>query len=166
MQYNNSSKFQTLGGLQSVLVYQWLEDSLSSGKLVSEDLYPLKLEAEKSSSDYVSSDDEKPKPKKRRSSSPGDELVQTSIPKTHEAPNKDQVAALESTVPYSPPDLNRNITEIFGKLINIYRGGAYVTSICLLCTLVFQDSDVVWLFHVLKLKPWVMTEDHLAITRL
>ncbi|KAM0961832.1 hypothetical protein ACFX2I_021039 [Malus domestica] len=105
----------------SVLVYQWLEDSLSSGKLVSEDLYPLKLEAEKSSSDYVSSDDEKPKPKKRRSSSPGDELVQTSIPKTHEAPNKDQVAALESTVPYSPPDLNRNITEIFGKLINIYR---------------------------------------------
>ncbi|KAJ7953677.1 DNA polymerase lambda [Quillaja saponaria] len=26
-----------------------------------------------------------------------------------------------SSLPYSPPDLNRNITEIFGKLINIYR---------------------------------------------
>lgn len=36
-----------------------------------------------------------------------------------------QVGTLNSSLPYSPPDLNKNITEIFGKLINIYRGGAY-----------------------------------------
>lgn len=34
----------------------------------------------------------------------------------------DQVNALQQSLPYSPPDLNKNITEIFGKLINIYRG--------------------------------------------
>ncbi|KAJ4790087.1 DNA polymerase lambda [Rhynchospora pubera] len=32
-----------------------------------------------------------------------------------------QVPASEHSSPYSPPDLNRNITQIFGKLINIYR---------------------------------------------
>jgi hypothetical protein len=33
-----------------------------------------------------------------------------------------KVGTSEHSSPYSPPDLNRNITEIFGKLINIYRG--------------------------------------------
>ncbi|KAK9277165.1 hypothetical protein L1049_006704 [Liquidambar formosana] len=41
-------------------------------------------------------------------------------PNTPNAPNKTD-GALLSSLPYSPPDLNRNITEIFGKLINIYR---------------------------------------------
>ncbi|CAL8994344.1 unnamed protein product [Prunus brigantina] len=104
----------------TVVVYQWLEDSLSSGEKVSEDMYHLKLEADKSSNDYISSDDEPPKPKKPRSSSP-DDLAHTSIPKTPESPNKDQITALQSAVPYNPPDLNKNITQIFGKLINIYR---------------------------------------------
>ncbi|CAB4295065.1 unnamed protein product [Prunus armeniaca] len=104
----------------TVVVYQWLEDSLSSGEKVSEDMYHLKLEADNSSKDYISSDDEPPKPKKPRSSSP-DDLAHTSIPKTPESPNKDQITALQSAVPYSPPDLNKNITQIFGKLINIYR---------------------------------------------
>ncbi|KAK1553948.1 hypothetical protein Q3G72_005611 [Acer saccharum] len=31
------------------------------------------------------------------------------------------VNVLQPSLPYSPPDLNKNITEIFGKLINIYR---------------------------------------------
>lgn len=35
-------------------------------------------------------------------------------------PNK-AMGTLDSSLPYSPPDLNKNITEIFGKLINIYR---------------------------------------------
>nr|XP_011463389.1 PREDICTED: DNA polymerase lambda-like isoform X2 [Fragaria vesca subsp. vesca] len=103
-----------------VVLYQWLEDSLSSGKRVPEDFYHLKLESDKSSSDYISSDEETPIPKKRRSSSP-DELPHTPSLKTPKAPNKDQVTALESSTPYSPPDLNKDITEIFGKLINIYR---------------------------------------------
>ena len=29
---------------------------------------------------------------------------------------------LQIALSYSPPDMNKNITEIFGKLINIYRG--------------------------------------------
>lgn len=36
-----------------------------------------------------------------------------------------QVATSGSSLVYSPPDLNRNITEIFGKLINIYRGETF-----------------------------------------
>ena len=33
-----------------------------------------------------------------------------------------QEASSGEPTTYAPPDLNRNITEIFGKLINIYRG--------------------------------------------
>ncbi|KAK3230586.1 hypothetical protein Dsin_002467 [Dipteronia sinensis] len=46
------------------------------------------------------------------------------------------VNVLQPSLPYSPPDLNNNITEIFGKLINIYLG------------------------------KWVKTKGHLAITKL
>ncbi|KAJ3694941.1 hypothetical protein LUZ60_000318 [Juncus effusus] len=34
---------------------------------------------------------------------------------------KAEAGAADHSSPYSPPDLNRNITQIFGKLINIYR---------------------------------------------
>lgn len=33
-----------------------------------------------------------------------------------------QVGTSDSSSLYKPPDLNRNITQIFGKLLNIYRG--------------------------------------------
>jgi hypothetical protein len=33
-----------------------------------------------------------------------------------------QIGTLQSSLLYSPPDLNKNITEIFGRLIDIYRG--------------------------------------------
>lgn len=115
---------------------------MSSGKRVPEDFYHLKLESDKSSSDYISSDEETPTPKKRRSSSP-DELPHTPSLKTPKAPNKDQVTALESSTPYSPPDLNKDITEIFGKLINIYRGEKLTDiSVGLLCSSCFMDCDV------------------------
>ncbi|KAL0004110.1 hypothetical protein SO802_011671 [Lithocarpus litseifolius] len=41
-------------------------------------------------------------------------------PLTPDPSNKD-VDTLQTSLPYSPPDLNRNITEIFEKLVNIYR---------------------------------------------
>ncbi|KAM3754290.1 hypothetical protein ACB098_03G154700 [Castanea mollissima] len=41
-------------------------------------------------------------------------------PLTPDPSNKD-VDTIQTSLPYSPPDLNRNITEIFGKLVNIYR---------------------------------------------
>ncbi|XP_050276828.1 DNA polymerase lambda isoform X3 [Quercus robur] len=41
-------------------------------------------------------------------------------PLTPDPSNKD-VDTMQTSLPYSPPDLNRNITEIFGKLVNIYR---------------------------------------------
>ncbi|XVE75102.1 hypothetical protein DITRI_Ditri12bG0070000 [Diplodiscus trichospermus] len=44
----------------------------------------------------------------------------TSSPEIPSAPDKD-VGISTSSLPYSPPDLNKDITEIFGKLVNIYR---------------------------------------------
>ncbi|XVE92499.1 hypothetical protein REPUB_Repub01dG0102800 [Reevesia pubescens] len=44
----------------------------------------------------------------------------TSSPEIPTTPHKD-VGTPTSSLPYSPPDLNKDITEIFGKLINIYR---------------------------------------------
>ncbi|XP_062159845.1 DNA polymerase lambda isoform X3 [Alnus glutinosa] len=41
-------------------------------------------------------------------------------PNSPDALNKD-IGALQASLLYSPPDLNKNITEIFGKLIDIYR---------------------------------------------
>ncbi|KAK7833710.1 dna polymerase lambda [Quercus suber] len=41
-------------------------------------------------------------------------------PLTPDPSNKD-VDTLQTSLPYSPPDLNGNITKIFGKLVNIYR---------------------------------------------
>lgn len=93
---------------------------MSSGEKVPEDLYLVKLEADKTSNDYNSTENETPKPKKAKSS-PADS-PHTPIPKTPTAINEDQGTPLQSSSPYSPPDLNSNITQIFGKLINIYRG--------------------------------------------
>lgn len=33
-----------------------------------------------------------------------------------------KITAPDASLPYQPPDLNPNITQIFAKLINIYRG--------------------------------------------
>lgn len=38
-----------------------------------------------------------------------------------------QVSTPDVSLLYKPPDLNRNITEVFGKLIDIYRGGTWQT---------------------------------------
>ncbi|XP_031399752.1 DNA polymerase lambda isoform X1 [Punica granatum] len=47
-------------------------------------------------------------------------LSLVSSPRTSDAADKDVDIDQPSSI-YKPPDLNRNITEIFGKLINIYR---------------------------------------------
>ncbi|XVF84892.1 hypothetical protein PTKIN_Ptkin17bG0075800 [Pterospermum kingtungense] len=44
----------------------------------------------------------------------------TSSPEILSTPYKD-VGIPSSSLPYTPPDLNKDITEIFGKLVNIYR---------------------------------------------
>lgn len=143
----------------SVLLYQWLEDSLRLGEKVSEDLYNLKVDREGDNNPDKSlvpkeanvnnSSDEEPSPGKKIRSSPEDSKnikedgknnalyeapstprssddsprtlspVNTS-PHTPDSFNKD-FDTMQTSMPYSPPDLNRNITEIFGKLINIYR---------------------------------------------
>ncbi|KAF3441409.1 hypothetical protein FNV43_RR15323 [Rhamnella rubrinervis] len=98
-----------------VLLYQWVEDSLSSGKKLSEDMYDLKMESEeeyeaaksKPVAENVSSDDDQSNEKKMRSS-------------TWSPPASNECSLLPKDS-YSPPDLNKNITEIFGKLVNIYR---------------------------------------------
>ncbi|XP_004298590.1 PREDICTED: DNA polymerase lambda-like [Fragaria vesca subsp. vesca] len=97
-----------------VVQYQWLEDSLIKGEKVPEELYLVKLEAEKSSTE-----NETPNPKKTKLSP--ESSPHTPSAKTPKALNEDQVTPLQLSSPYSPPDLNSNITQIFGKLVNIYR---------------------------------------------
>ncbi|GMP82925.1 hypothetical protein CsSME_00037029 [Camellia sinensis var. sinensis] len=145
----------------SVLLYQWLEGSLSLGVKVSEAPYILTLESgegslsnkslkecgSKASNGYGSSDDETSHHKKIRTSpedpkdmddtvniavyeerktvSSSDDLSPThgpvnSSPTTPDALTK-TVEISDSSLPYSPPDQNQNITEIFGKLVNTYR---------------------------------------------
>lgn len=75
-----------------------------------------------------------------------------------------QIGALQSSLLYSPPDLNKNITEIFGRLIDIYRGEilfCIIGCLLLLCSL----GDLMSCGYCLW-KHWVMTEGHLATTRL
>lgn len=150
----------------SVLLYQWLEGSLSLGEKVSEAPYILTLESgegslsnkslkecgSKASNGYGSSDDETSHHKRIRTSpedpktastkdmdntvniavyeerktvSSSDDLSPThspvnSSPTTPDALTK-TVEISDSSLPYSPPDPNHNITEIFGKLVNTYR---------------------------------------------
>ncbi|PWA57430.1 BRCT domain-containing protein [Artemisia annua] len=125
----------------SILLYQWLEDSLRLGEKVSEESYIIQLGSSQSppknsvepADGQKSSDNQlhlnkklKSSPKNSESSTP--EIKDTSYPQspastsqvTHDA-GKSIVSAQDASLPYHPPDLNRNITEIFGKLINIYR---------------------------------------------
>ncbi|XP_057950363.1 DNA polymerase lambda isoform X2 [Malania oleifera] len=136
---------------QSVLTYQWLEDSLSLGEKKSEGSYYLNLELERNVAKNNSNADEPSQCKKIRPSLEDSKIVnaqsrnstshtssytpassrdsrdsshspsaQTSCPDTSDSLNK-TVEALHQQLPYNPPDLNRNITDIFGKLTNIYR---------------------------------------------
>lgn len=77
------------------------------------------------------------------------------------------VGTLQSLLLYNAPDLNRNITEIFGKLINIYRGKTSMDIfVCPFCLVTFfaSGSSMMILFWFQKL--WGMTVDHSAITKL
>ncbi|CAN1187619.1 DNA polymerase lambda [Linum perenne] len=113
------------------LLKQWIEESLRLGERVSEDSYCIDFRSEEGN------EDEKKKKKVRcdlpdivesfkADSKGGDSDGNVShdsadsprsliSSKSISSPNAD--LSLE----YNPPDLNKNITEIFGKLINIYR---------------------------------------------
>ncbi|CAL1357214.1 unnamed protein product [Linum trigynum] len=126
-----------------VLLYQWVEESLRLGEKVSEDSYRIDINSEGGDTRNKSQsakDSEEPSPLKKvrhipedvegfKADSKGDsadsprnsDSLDYSLspgrtsPKPYSSPNTD--LSLE----YNPPDLNRNITEIFGKLINVYR---------------------------------------------
>ncbi|CAN8294418.1 unnamed protein product [Cochlearia groenlandica] len=134
-----------------LLLYQWLEDSLTSGEKANEDLYLLKINSEetegpepnKSLTTAISGGSEdQPTTLKRIRHSPDagdfkglesqtytqgspDSPTSCSAPSTSVSPGEATETPTspqsESTSVYKPPDLNRKITEIFGKLINIYR---------------------------------------------
>ncbi|KAG6759413.1 hypothetical protein POTOM_035890 [Populus tomentosa] len=133
-----------------VLLYQWLEDSLRSGEKVSEDQYHLLVDMEgentkdkslvlklvnenTSSADELSPHNEKIKSVVKKFKSDAENKGLSEVPNS---PGSSDSSPLSQTLtnpipsstlhsdlslPYSPPDLNRSITEIFGKLINIYR---------------------------------------------
>ncbi|KAJ6324271.1 hypothetical protein OIU76_011553 [Salix suchowensis] len=133
-----------------VLLYQWLEDSLRSGEKVSEDQYHLLVDMEgentkdkslvlksvsedTSSADELSPHNEKIKSdvkefksdaeNKGLSEVPNSPGSSDNSPPSQTLTNPIPFSTLHSdlSLPYSPPDLNRSITEMFGKLINIYR---------------------------------------------
>ncbi|KAK9054824.1 hypothetical protein SSX86_025903 [Deinandra increscens subsp. villosa] len=132
----------------AILNYQWLEDSLRRGERVNEESYsiqlnsgqnPPKVSSEDSADGPKSCDNQlhlskklKASPNKSESSSPEMKdkplddsrdgvahIVHTS--KNSSDGQQSSISAPDASLPYHPPDLNRNITEIFGKLINIYR---------------------------------------------
>ncbi|GAV90414.1 NTP_transf_2 domain-containing protein/DNA_pol_lambd_f domain-containing protein [Cephalotus follicularis] len=120
---------QGLGSYErSVLLYQWVEDSLRVGVKVAEDLYRIRLDSEGESTPDISLvpksiSEERSHRKKKRSSLDDVELF-----KAESRPHAPSPANIipkspikDSSLPYSPPDLNKNINEIFGKLIRIYR---------------------------------------------
>ncbi|CAO2829204.1 unnamed protein product [Amaranthus hypochondriacus] len=147
----------------SILVYQWLEDSLRLGEKASQDIYILKDEAGGEACHQASGDDSShgngySSGKKQKLSSPenpkdptlslpvdskhtsaeskgtatSDELHEESVTSKNDdwsssylesrtansnvAENPDKLVST-----YNPPDLNKNITDIFKKLIDIYR---------------------------------------------
>ncbi|KAG6600136.1 DNA polymerase lambda, partial [Cucurbita argyrosperma subsp. sororia] len=89
-----------------VLSYEWLEDSLRSGERASEDLYTVKVEGS------VESGGDSNAPTL---------VTKTATDQTVTNPRTSDSLNSNTSMSYSPPDLNKNITEIFGKLINIYR---------------------------------------------
>ncbi|KAK7380721.1 hypothetical protein VNO78_33237 [Psophocarpus tetragonolobus] len=143
-----------------VLLYQWLEDCLKSGEILSEDMYVLKLDTQ--GEECIPEKSLDPGPTKRSTSSNPQQLLNkksklstedTKIV-SHESDDDDdgrekavfsststisshgEVDSLSygntrpqhldaeneaSSLSYCPPDVNKNITEIFGKLVNIYR---------------------------------------------
>ncbi|TKY46267.1 DNA polymerase lambda [Spatholobus suberectus] len=138
-----------------VLLYQWLEDCLKSGEILSEDMYVLNLdpqgEPEKSldpepTNRSTSSNPQQLHNKKIKLStedtkivnheSDDDESEKALFSSTSTTSSHGEVGSLSygntrpqhhdaeneaSSLSYCPPDLNKNITEIFGKLVNIYR---------------------------------------------
>ncbi|CAH8348754.1 unnamed protein product [Eruca vesicaria subsp. sativa] len=128
-----------------LLRYQWLEDSLTSGEKADEDLYLLKIdsgevkESNKSLHATSGSEDQPSTPKRAKDSPDSSDTVglesqkdtqgsptSCSVPSTSASPGvgiseTPTSPHSEPSSVYKPPDLNRNITEIFGKLINIYR---------------------------------------------
>ncbi|XP_058192899.1 DNA polymerase lambda isoform X3 [Rhododendron vialii] len=146
---------------KSILLYKWLEDSLSIGEKVSEAPFVLALKSgaaaasskksleesgSKGADGHDSSDVETSQHKRIRTSPEYHKTVSSedtasavnndayigsddlsaplvpvnSSPTTPDSLNK-TVGTSDSSLPYSPPDQNQNITEIFGKLMNIYR---------------------------------------------
>ncbi|KAK8935712.1 hypothetical protein KSP39_PZI013497 [Platanthera zijinensis] len=130
----------------SLLNYQWMEDCLKSGKKMSDDSYTIESTSKKygsllpsernevvaqdlNAADDTSSVEDSMTALSYHEDSPnytGDELLSlkrcsddasTALGRKIDLPEESK----ELSLVYAPPDLNKNITEMFGKLINIYR---------------------------------------------
>ncbi|XP_047317237.1 DNA polymerase lambda [Impatiens glandulifera] len=113
------------------LDYKWLEDSLSSGQKASEASYTLTQESmdespvKKSSTETGSDSDcgnhslnDRTSPNKKIRISP---KVNETDKEKGDKDADDTIHEVGISDTYAPPDLNKNICEIFGKLVNIYR---------------------------------------------
>ncbi|XP_024023131.1 DNA polymerase lambda isoform X2 [Morus notabilis] len=104
-----------------VLVYRWLEDSLTSGEKVSEDMYDIKMESESEAEESAKrkasdqKEEHKDQEEDRGSDSKKIKSYDTNVDSETKATSETGLSN------YNPPDLNKNITQIFGRLIDIYR---------------------------------------------
>ncbi|KAL4556416.1 hypothetical protein LXL04_039067 [Taraxacum kok-saghyz] len=107
----------------TILLYQWLEETLRLGKKVNEESYTIHFDSPKKTGnenhEVKESNEDHLHLHKKLKSSPNNS--ETSSPEMKDKSLDQKVNAPDPSLPYHPPDLNRNITEIFGKLINIYR---------------------------------------------
>ncbi|CAH9095366.1 unnamed protein product [Cuscuta europaea] len=133
-----------------VLQYQWIESSLREGKAMPEDLYVITIESGGGNMQNFSAENrsycDEQTSKKSRVSSDGvnvASLDHMTVTEHYSGSSCDSDIASnvlgpevscevflnhhdkdflsDSSLLYKPPDLNKNVTEIFGKLINIYR---------------------------------------------
>ncbi|KAL8205959.1 hypothetical protein R6Q57_009510 [Mikania cordata] len=118
----------------AILLYQWLENSLRLGERVNEESYKISSndDGPRSSDNHLHLDKKlkaSPSLSEKSSNDSGDDGVHTSKKSSYTSSispvnldgQQSSISAPDVSRPYHPPDLNKNITEIFGKLINIYR---------------------------------------------
>ncbi|XP_076903698.1 DNA polymerase lambda isoform X2 [Bidens hawaiensis] len=115
----------------AILLNQWIEDSLRLGEKLNQDSYKLTAGQNTPNENPVEPSKSQLHPHKKLKASPNksDTSKDNSSPEspssisqlTTDGQHSSISAQDDSSLPYHPPDLNRNITEIFGKLINIYR---------------------------------------------
>ncbi|KAL8150204.1 hypothetical protein V2J09_020012 [Rumex salicifolius] len=110
----------------SILLYQWIEDSLKAGERAPEDSYIVKEdpgngETVLRSSPSISGESNELQMKTKSASSEVSRDSEKSDATDEGSASSKNYTEVNPSELYSPPDENRNVTEIFKRMIDIYR---------------------------------------------